>query len=97
MNRVRDECAPRAGHERSGEPGPRAGHERSGDSAPRAGHERSGTEAPDRTAPMDLRLVPPALAAWGTAALTLDAPAAWTVTTAAACLTGGVLLLVLRR
>ncbi|MFI0810368.1 ComEC/Rec2 family competence protein [Streptomyces echinatus] len=46
---------------------------------------------------MDLRLVPPALVAWGTAAVTLDAPAAWTAGTAAACLVGGVLLLVARR
>ncbi|MGW4595694.1 ComEC/Rec2 family competence protein [Streptomyces sp. NPDC004457] len=46
---------------------------------------------------MDLRLVPPALAAWATAALTVDAPGAWTAVTAAVCLVGGVLLLSVRR
>ncbi|MEU6670672.1 ComEC/Rec2 family competence protein [Streptomyces sp. NPDC046727] len=46
---------------------------------------------------MDLRLVPPALAAWATAALTLDAPPAWTAWTAVVCLVGGVLLLSVRR
>ncbi|EST24545.1 hypothetical protein M878_30420, partial [Streptomyces roseochromogenus subsp. oscitans DS 12.976] len=42
---------------------------------------------------MDLRLVPPALAAWATAALTLDTPAGWTAGIAVACLVGGVVLL----
>ncbi|MEV5382745.1 ComEC/Rec2 family competence protein [Streptomyces sp. NPDC052721] len=46
---------------------------------------------------MDLRLVPPALAAWATAALTVDTPAAWTAATAVVCLVGGVLLLSVRR
>ncbi|KOV94715.1 membrane protein [Streptomyces sp. NRRL B-3648] len=46
---------------------------------------------------MDLRLVPPALAAWTTAALTLDTPAAWTTATVAVCLVLGVLLLSVRR
>ncbi|KOV63113.1 membrane protein [Streptomyces sp. MMG1121] len=42
---------------------------------------------------MDLRLVPPALAAWATAALTLDAPAGWTAVLAGVCALGGVVLL----
>ncbi|MFF5470078.1 hypothetical protein [Streptomyces achromogenes] len=63
---------------------------------PGAGHEGSGTARTGRDGPLDLRLVPPALAAWGTAALTLDAPVAWTAGTAACCLLGGVLLLVAR-
>ncbi|MFH9083196.1 ComEC/Rec2 family competence protein [Streptomyces sp. NPDC017673] len=46
---------------------------------------------------MDLRLVPPALAAWATAALTVDAPGAWTAAIAAVCLVGGLLLLSVRR
>ncbi|MGV4987629.1 ComEC/Rec2 family competence protein [Streptomyces sp. NRAIS4] len=46
---------------------------------------------------MDLRLVPPALAAWATAALTLDTPAVWTAAIAAFCLVGGVVLLSARR
>ncbi|MEV5143920.1 ComEC/Rec2 family competence protein [Streptomyces sp. NPDC052727] len=46
---------------------------------------------------MDLRLVPPALAAWATAALTVDTPAAGTAATAVVCLVGGVLLLSVRR
>ncbi|MER6067284.1 ComEC/Rec2 family competence protein [Streptomyces sp. NPDC001817] len=46
---------------------------------------------------MDLRLVPPALAAWVTAALTLDTPAGWTAGIAVACLAAGVVLLVARR
>ncbi|MFG2357601.1 ComEC/Rec2 family competence protein [Streptomyces sp. NPDC048521] len=60
------------------------------------GEERGSTHA-DRAGPMDLRLVPPALAAWATAALTLDAPAPWTAGIAVVCLTVGVLLLSVRR
>ncbi|MFI9805682.1 ComEC/Rec2 family competence protein [Streptomyces sp. NPDC052301] len=47
--------------------------------------------------PMDLRLVPPALAAWATAALTLDTPAGRTAAIAVVGLVGGVLLLAIRR
>ncbi|MET9729458.1 ComEC/Rec2 family competence protein [Streptomyces sp. NPDC006458] len=44
-------------------------------------------------APVDLRLVPPALAAWATAALTLDAPPGWVMAVAAFCVAvaGGLL------
>ncbi|WP_030604983.1 ComEC/Rec2 family competence protein [Streptomyces achromogenes] len=63
------------------------------EAGPGAGHEGSGTARTSRDGPLDLRLVPSALAAWGTAALTLDAPVAWTVGTVVCCLLGGVLLL----
>ncbi|MFH9939915.1 hypothetical protein ACH4OT_11365 [Streptomyces murinus] len=43
--------------------------------------------------PLDLRLVPPALAAWATAALTLDAPTDRTVWIVAVSLLGGIVLL----
>ncbi|MEU3536831.1 ComEC/Rec2 family competence protein [Streptomyces murinus] len=43
--------------------------------------------------PLDLRLVPPALAAWATAALTLDAPVDRTVWIVAVSLLGGIVLL----
>ena len=39
---------------------------------------RLGAAHPRQEGPTDLRLVPPALAAWATAAVTLDAPPAWT-------------------
>ncbi|MFF9670532.1 ComEC/Rec2 family competence protein [Streptomyces eurythermus] len=64
---------------------------------PDAGHEGSGAARTSRDGPLDLRLVPPALTAWGTAALTLDAPVAWTAGIVACCLLGGVLLLSVRR
>ncbi|MEU2717172.1 ComEC/Rec2 family competence protein [Streptomyces sp. NPDC007205] len=46
---------------------------------------------------MDLRLVPPALAAWATAALMLDTPAVWTAGIAVVSLVGGIVLLSARR
>lgn len=49
-----------------------------------SGH-RLGASNPRQEGPADLRLVPPALAAWGTAALMLDAPTRWAVTTVAVC------------
>ncbi|MFH9671606.1 ComEC/Rec2 family competence protein [Streptomyces sp. NPDC017405] len=64
---------------------------------PRAEPERQGPVHTGRNDPLDLRLVPPALAAWGTAAMTVDAPPAWTTATAVVCLTGGLLLLSVRR
>ncbi|WP_455678926.1 ComEC/Rec2 family competence protein [Streptomyces achromogenes] len=63
------------------------------EAGPGAGREGSGTARTSRDGPLDLRLVPSALAAWGTAALTLDAPVAWTAGTVVCCLLGGVLLL----
>ncbi|MBW8795327.1 MAG: ComEC/Rec2 family competence protein [Streptomyces sp.] len=56
---------------------------------------RTAHARPDARA--DLRLVPPALAVWATAALALDAPAGWTAATAAVCLVAGVILLWLGR
>ncbi|MBK3580564.1 ComEC/Rec2 family competence protein [Streptomyces sp. MBT65] len=59
---------------------------------------RRGTAHPQQEGPTDLRLVPPALAAWATAALALDASSAWVTGTAVATLTVAlVLLLVTRR
>ncbi|WP_174673983.1 ComEC/Rec2 family competence protein [Streptomyces pluripotens] len=46
---------------------------------------------------MDLRLVPPALTAWATAALTVDAPGGWTAVIVAVCLVGGTVMLAVRR
>ncbi|MEV6761655.1 ComEC/Rec2 family competence protein [Streptomyces sp. NPDC051105] len=54
---------------------------------------RLGTAHPRQETAADLRLVPPALAAWATAALTLDAPPGWTAGTAVACLVAGLILL----
>ncbi|MEU6603498.1 ComEC/Rec2 family competence protein [Streptomyces shenzhenensis] len=54
---------------------------------------RLGAAHPRQEGPTDLRLVPPALAAWGTAAVTLDAPPPWTVGVAAGALIVAVLLL----
>ncbi|MET7284607.1 ComEC/Rec2 family competence protein [Streptomyces sp. NPDC005573] len=45
---------------------------------------------------MDLRLVPPALAAWATAALCLTAPLSWSLAVSLGCLVLGVLLLAAR-
>ncbi|MFH0518241.1 ComEC/Rec2 family competence protein [Streptomyces sp. M41] len=54
---------------------------------------RLGASHPHQEGPTDLRLVPPALAAWATAALMLDAPPVWVAGTAVACLvTAGVVL-----
>ncbi|WP_329573425.1 ComEC/Rec2 family competence protein [Streptomyces sp. NBC_01361] len=54
----------------------------------------SGDANPRQEGPADLRLVPPALAAWATAAVTLDAPAAWVTALALTCAAvAGVLLL----
>ncbi|QUI31697.1 ComEC/Rec2 family competence protein [Streptomyces alfalfae] len=61
-----------------------------GDREPRAAvhlssGNRLGASHPRQEGPVDLRLVPPALAAWATAALMLDAPPRWAVTTVAIC------------
>ncbi len=60
-----------------------------------SGH-RLGVARPRQEGPTDLRLVPPALAAWGTAALTLDLPAGWVVGIVAVCLVAAGLLASLR-
>ncbi|MFF7751390.1 ComEC/Rec2 family competence protein [Streptomyces sp. NPDC007971] len=66
-----------------GEPPGRAG-------AGAAGGSPTGRRTP---APLDLRLVPPALAAWGTAALTVDAAPGWSVVITLVCLVAGIALL----
>ncbi|WP_062650535.1 ComEC/Rec2 family competence protein [Streptomyces maremycinicus] len=63
-----------------------------------ASGKRLGDAHPRQEGPADLRLVPPALAAWATAALTLDASSAVVGGVVAVCLlTAGVLLIVRRR
>ncbi|MET8944186.1 ComEC/Rec2 family competence protein [Streptomyces sp. NPDC004542] len=58
-----------------------------------ASGKRLGAAHPRQEGPTDLRLVPPALAAWGTAALTLDIPPARTAGLVIGCLVTGVILL----
>ncbi|MDC0766240.1 ComEC/Rec2 family competence protein [Streptomyces sp. HD] len=58
---------------------------------------RLGASHPRQEGPTDLRLVPPALAAWATAALALDAPSAWVTGAAVVCLVAAGVLLLLRR
>ncbi|CAM5306089.1 hypothetical protein SALBM135S_04753 [Streptomyces alboniger] len=55
---------------------------------------RLGASHPRQEGPVDLRLVPPALAAWVTAALTLDASPRWAVTAVVTCLVAAGVLLV---
>ncbi|MFE7901656.1 ComEC/Rec2 family competence protein [Streptomyces sp. NPDC057424] len=58
---------------------------------------RLGTARPRQDGPADLRLVPPALAAWGTAALVLDAAPEWVLGIVIGCLVAlGLLPLALR-
>ncbi|MFF7734621.1 ComEC/Rec2 family competence protein [Streptomyces sp. NPDC007984] len=58
---------------------------------------RLGTARPRQEGPTDLRLVPPALAAWGTAALMLNASAAWISGLVIGCLVAVGLLPLARR
>ncbi|MFF9309402.1 ComEC/Rec2 family competence protein [Streptomyces sp. NPDC014748] len=58
---------------------------------------RLGAAHPRQKGPTDLRLVPPALAAWATAALALDAPAGWVAGFTAVCLTAAAALLLAGR
>ncbi|MEG8275488.1 ComEC/Rec2 family competence protein [Streptomyces sp. AHA2] len=58
---------------------------------------RLGSSRPRQEGPTDLRLVPPALAAWGTAALVLDAPPGWALGVVAGCLLAVALLPCARR
>ncbi|MET7652772.1 ComEC/Rec2 family competence protein [Streptomyces sp. NPDC005486] len=62
-----------------------------------ASGKRLGDANPRREGPVDLRLVPPALAAWATAALTLDASPGWVGGIVAACLVTGCALLIAGR
>ncbi|MFF8590493.1 ComEC/Rec2 family competence protein [Streptomyces sp. NPDC015220] len=58
---------------------------------------RLGAAHPRQEGPTDLRLVPPALAAWATAALALSAPAEWVAGFAVVCLATAAVLLLGRR
>ncbi|AZM53196.1 hypothetical protein DMA15_11815 [Streptomyces sp. WAC 01529] len=58
-----------------------------------SGH-RLGASHPRQEGPVDLRLVPPALAAWVAAALMLDAPPRWAVATVVVCVAAAGVLLV---
>ncbi|WP_262058212.1 ComEC/Rec2 family competence protein [Streptomyces sp. STR69] len=58
---------------------------------------RRGAAHPHQEGPTDLRLVPPALAAWATAALALDASPAWVTGVAVAALVVALVLLLARR
>ncbi|MFI6334478.1 ComEC/Rec2 family competence protein [Streptomyces sp. NPDC050535] len=59
---------------------------------------RLGASNPREEGPADLRLVPPALAAWVTAAVTLGGPPGWVAGVAVVCLVvGGALLMAGRR
>lgn len=63
-----------------------------------ASGKRLGDANPRQEGPADLRLVPPALAAWATAALMLDTAPEWVTGVAVVCLVAaGVLLLTRRR
>ena len=61
-----------------------------------SGNQR-GAAHPQQEGPTDLRLVPPALAAWATAALALDASPAWVTAVGLAALAVGLVLLLMRR
>ncbi|MDV9177801.1 ComEC/Rec2 family competence protein, partial [Streptomyces sp. W16] len=58
---------------------------------------RRGAAHPHQEGPTDLRLVPPALAAWATAALALDASPVWVTGVAVVALVAGLVLLLMRR
>lgn len=58
---------------------------------------RLGASDPREEGPADLRLVPPAVAAWAAAALALGAPGGWTAAGVAVCLSGAAALLLATR
>ncbi|MEU6302871.1 ComEC/Rec2 family competence protein [Streptomyces chartreusis] len=59
--------------------------------------QRLGAAHPRQEGPSDLRLVPPALGAWATAALMLDAPPEWVAGVAVVCFVAAGVLLLVRR
>lgn len=81
----RDEAAPGA----ASEPARSSVHASSG--------QRLGSARPRQEGPTDLRLVPPALAAWGTAALVLGTSPGWAAGIVAGCLLAVGLLPLVRR
>lgn len=54
---------------------------------------RLGVSDPQQEGPVDLRLVPPALATWAAAALAVGAPGRWTAVGTVVCLVAGLVLL----
>ncbi|WP_156721835.1 ComEC/Rec2 family competence protein [Streptomyces apocyni] len=58
---------------------------------------RLGAANPRQEAPADLRLIPPALAAWAAAALALGAPGSWAAVGVALCVAAALILLAMRR
>ncbi|WP_406014973.1 ComEC/Rec2 family competence protein [Streptomyces sp. NBC_00984] len=54
---------------------------------------RLGASEPRQEGPVDLRLVPPAMAAWAGAALALSAPGRWTTTSVVLCVGAAMVLL----
>ncbi|MFE3940786.1 ComEC/Rec2 family competence protein [Streptomyces sp. NPDC059118] len=54
---------------------------------------RLGASEPRQEGPVDLRLVPPAMAAWAGAALALSAPGRWTITGVVLCVGAAMVLL----
>ncbi|MGW2515887.1 ComEC/Rec2 family competence protein [Streptomyces sp. NPDC001617] len=62
-----------------------------------ASEARLGAAHPRQEGPTDLRLVPPALAAWGTAASMLGATPGWVTGTAVVCLVAACVLLLAQR
>lgn len=78
--------------------GVRGGHAPSGrEHVHLASGRRLGAAHPRQEGPADLRLVPPALVAWVTAALCLDAPPGWVAVTVVVCLAAAGVLLARRR
>ncbi|WP_443063353.1 ComEC/Rec2 family competence protein [Streptomyces sp. NBC_00445] len=89
VTRRRSAVAPDISDE-AGVAGPRASvHTASGN--------RLGAAHPRQEGPTDLRLVPPALAAWATAALALDAPPEWIIGVTGVCLVAAGVLVTIRR
>ncbi|MEU1704211.1 ComEC/Rec2 family competence protein [Streptomyces sp. NPDC005706] len=72
-----------------------AGRARPAEETP--GEQRGRSHPGEPEAPADLRLVPPALAAWGTAAVVLGASPAWSAALAVGCGIAGAALLSARR
>ncbi|MET9169023.1 ComEC/Rec2 family competence protein [Streptomyces cellulosae] len=64
---------------------------------PKASADQPGASRPRQEGPADLRLVPPALAAWATAAVMLHAPPGWAVTTVVVSVPAAAALLLARR
>ncbi|WP_435808296.1 ComEC/Rec2 family competence protein [Streptomyces afghaniensis] len=91
----RDEAAPEAS---TAGAAPRSGSAPPARSSVHASSgKRLGSARPRQEGPTDLRLVPPALAAWGTAALVLDASPGWALGIVAGCLAAVGLLPLARR